>query len=171
MPPVCDIGLRGCRVLRSECNRQVLVHLELEKEPDCCRCSASPRIVAKGRYRRRARHLSSFRLPSLLCIETRRFECRACGRSFLPETPDLRPWKRSTERWRHKVYSQHQEGICAAGLARLLQLWQRHRRTHLRGIYLPQSQGTLEPSMPAGPRHRRANQRIYNGLGLATRLH
>jgi hypothetical protein len=34
----------------------------------------------------------------------------------------LRPWKRSTERWRHKVYSQHQEGICAAGLARLLQL-------------------------------------------------
>ena len=34
MPPVCDIGLRGYRVLRSESNKQVLVHLELEREPD-----------------------------------------------------------------------------------------------------------------------------------------
>ena len=73
MPPVCDIGLRGYRVLRSESNQQVLVHLELEREPDCCRCCASPRIVAKGRYRRRARHLNSFGLPSLLQIETWRF--------------------------------------------------------------------------------------------------
>lgn len=122
MPPVCDIGLRGYRVLRSESNRQVLVHLELEREPDCCRCCASPRIVAKGRYRRRARHLNSFGLPSLLQIETRRFECRACGRSFLPETPGLRPWKRSTEPWRQKVYIQHHEGICASALARLMKL-------------------------------------------------
>ena len=122
MPPVCDIGLRGYRVLRSESNRQVFVHLELEREPDCCRCCASPRIVAKGRYRRRARHLNSFGLPSLLQIETRRFECRACGRSFLPETPGLRPWKRSTEPWRQKVYIQHHEGICASALARLMKL-------------------------------------------------
>jgi hypothetical protein len=35
MPPVCDIGLRGYRFLRSESNQQVLVHLELEREPDC----------------------------------------------------------------------------------------------------------------------------------------
>ena len=122
MPPVCDIGLRGYRVLRSESNKQVLVHLELEREPDCCRCCASPRIVAKGRYRRRARHLNSFGLPSLLHIETRRFECRACGRSFLPETPGLRPWKRSTEPWRQKVYIEHHEGICASALARLMKL-------------------------------------------------
>jgi hypothetical protein len=32
--PLCDIGLRGYRVLRSESNTQVLVHLELEKEPE-----------------------------------------------------------------------------------------------------------------------------------------
>ncbi len=108
--------------MRSESNQQVFVHLELEREPDCCRCCASPRIVAKGRYRRRARHLNSFGLPSLLHIETRRFECRACGRSFLPETPGLRPWKRSTEPWRQKVYSQHHEGICASALARLMKL-------------------------------------------------
>ena len=99
--PVCDIGLRGYRFLRSESNQQVLVHLELEREPDCCRCCASTRIVAKGKYRRHARHLNSFGLPSLLHVETRRFECRACGRSFLPETRGLRPWKRSTEPWRH----------------------------------------------------------------------
>jgi transposase len=122
MPPVCDINLRGYRVLRSESNHQVLVHLELESQPDRCRCCGSPRLVGKGRYRRRARHLNSFGLPSLLHIETRRLECRDCGRSFLPETPGLRPWKRSTEPWRQKVYSQHQEGICASALGRLMKL-------------------------------------------------
>lgn len=157
MPPVCDIGLRGYRVLRSESNRQVLVHLELEREPDCCRCCASPRIVAKGRYRRRARHLNSFGLPSLLQIETRRFECRACGRSFLPETPGLRPWKRSTEPWRQKVYIQHHEGICASALARLMKLGSATRRAHLRGIYFSQGQGTFESAMPSGSRYRRAH--------------
>lgn len=49
------------------------------KGPDGCRCRASPRIVAKGRYRPRARHLSSFGLPSRLLVETWRFDCRACG--------------------------------------------------------------------------------------------
>jgi transposase len=78
--------------------------------------------VAKGRYRPRARHLSSFGLPSRLLVETWRFDCRTCGRSFLPETPGLRPWKRSTAPRRQKAYCQHPEGICASALARLLQL-------------------------------------------------
>ena len=46
----------------------------------------------------------------------------ACGHSFLPETPGLRPSKRSTESGRQKVYSQHHEGICASALARLMKL-------------------------------------------------
>ena len=34
----------------------------------------------------------------------------------------MRPWKRSTEPWRQKVYLEHHEGICASALARLMKL-------------------------------------------------
>lgn len=121
MTPVC-IGLKGYRRVRSESNEEERVYVELENEPGRCRHCGSERIVGKGRYRRRARHLDTFGRPSQLIIQTGRYECRECGRSFLPEMPGLRPWRRSTEPWRESVYREHHEGICATAMARLRKL-------------------------------------------------
>ena len=40
----------------------------------------------------------------------------------MPETPGLRPWRRSTQPWRECIYRDHHEGICALALARLRDL-------------------------------------------------
>ncbi len=113
MAPVC-IGGEGYREVRSESNEGEDVYLELEREATRCRHCSSPWIVSKGRYRRRARHLDVFGRASRLIIEMRRWECRECGRSFVSDTPGLRPWRRSTEPWRETIYRDHHEGICAS---------------------------------------------------------
>ena len=121
MAPVC-IGIKGYREVRRQSNEQEEIWLELEEEAEACRHCGSARIVSKGRYEREARHLDVFGRASQLKIQTRRWECRDCGRSFVPETPGLRPWRRSTEPWRESVYRDHHEGICASAMARLRRL-------------------------------------------------
>jgi len=92
MAPVC-IGLKGYRVIGIESNREELLSVEMEREPAQCRHCAGSRLVSKGTYERRARHLDTFGRRSRLLIRLRRWECRECGRSFVPETPGLRPWR------------------------------------------------------------------------------
>lgn len=121
MAPVC-IGLRGYRVIGSQSKSEEIVSVEMEREPVQCRHCAGSRLVSKGRYERRARHLDTFGRRSRLLIALRRWECLDCGRSFVPETPGLRPWRRSTEPWRESIFRQHHEGICASSLASLCQL-------------------------------------------------
>lgn len=121
MAPVC-IGIKGYREVRRQSNEQEEIWLELEEEARCCRYCGSDRLVSKGRYERKARHLEVFGRESRLKIQTRRWECRQCGKSFLSDTPGLRPWRRSTEPWRETVYRDHHEGICASAMARLHRL-------------------------------------------------
>lgn len=121
MAPVW-IGVEGYREVRSESNEGEEIHLELEREATRCRHCSSPWIVSKGRYQRRARHLDVFGRPSRLIIEMRRWECRECRRSFVSDTPGLRPWRRSTEPWREAIYRDHHEGICASAMARMRRL-------------------------------------------------
>jgi transposase len=118
MAPVC-IGVKGYREVRRQSNEQEEIWLELEEEARECRHCRSARIVSKGCYERRARHLEVFGRGSQLRIQTRRWACRDCGRSFVPEMPGLRPWRRSTEPWRESIYRDHHEGICASAMARI----------------------------------------------------
>ena len=74
--------------------------------------------MSKGPYTRAARHLDSFGYPSRLLIRLRRWQCKACRRTFVPELPGLRRGHRSTEPFRRKIYQSHHDGICAARLAR-----------------------------------------------------
>lgn len=74
--------------------------------------------MSKGLYLRSARHLDSFGIRSRLNITLRRWLCRQCGRSFVPELPGIRPGHRSTEPFRKQVYQDHHDGICASRLAR-----------------------------------------------------
>jgi transposase len=121
MAPV-RIGIKGYREVRRQSNEQEEIWLELEEEGGQCRYCGNPRIVSKGRYERQARHLDVFGRASRLRILTRRWECRECGRSFVPELPGLRPWRRSTEPWRESIYRDHHEGICASAMARMRRL-------------------------------------------------
>jgi len=113
------IGIKGYRYVRSESTEKEIVHVELAGKPGGCPRCGSLQIVGKGRYERRARHLDTFGRASELNIQAGRWQCRGCGRTFLPLMPGLRPWKRSTEPWRESVYRDHHEGICASAMARL----------------------------------------------------
>lgn len=121
MAAVC-IGVEGYREVRRQSNEGEDVYLELKREATSCRHCESSWIVSKGRYRRRARHLDVFGRASRLIIEMLRWECRECGRSFVSDTPGLRPWRRSTEPWRETIYRDHHEGICASAMARMRRL-------------------------------------------------
>lgn len=121
MAPVY-IGIEGYRVIRSQSNSEAMVYVKMEREPEQCRHCSGSRLVSKGLYQRQARHLDTFGRRSRLVIHLRRWLCRQCGRSFVPQTPGLRPWRRSTEPWRESIYREHHEGICAKGLATLRKL-------------------------------------------------
>jgi len=112
------IGIKGYRYVRSESEEKEIVHVELESRPKVCPRCGSSNVVGKGRYERRARHLDTFGRSSELRIATGRKQCRGCGKSFLPEMPGLRPWKRSTEPWRESIYRDHDDGICATRMAK-----------------------------------------------------
>lgn len=108
----------GYRYVRSESKEKEIVLVEMEGRCGKCPRCGSCKVVGKGRYERRARHLDTFGRSSELRIRSGRKQCRGCGRSFSPETPGLRPWKRSTEPWRESIYRDHDAGICAARMAK-----------------------------------------------------
>jgi len=90
MAPVY-IGIKGYRVIGCESNQEELVRLEMEQAPQQCRHCGSGQLLSKGKYECRVRHLDTYGRSSRLLIGLRRWQCRECGRSFVPETPGLRP--------------------------------------------------------------------------------
>lgn len=116
------IGIRGYRYVGSESGEKEIVHVELEHRGEGCPRCGSTKVVGKGRYERKARHLDTFGRSSELRIRTVRKQCRGCGRSFMPQTPGLRPWRRSTEPWREGIYRDHDAGICAKTMAKMREL-------------------------------------------------
>ena len=121
MAPVC-IGLKGYKEIGRESNAEEEVRLELEARRRRCRHCGSEKLVSKGPYERRVRHLDTFGRRSRLVIGMQRWLCRSCGRSFVPELPGIKPWRRSTEPWRASIYRDHQAGICASELAQMHKL-------------------------------------------------
>ena len=120
------IGLEGYELLRIDDKHELRVHVELrrELEPKACPYCGAPGPRSKGKYVRRARHLSCFGHESELMIRTRRFKCVRCQRSFLPELPGVRPYRHSSEPFRNQIYESHNEGICASALAKRQRLGQ-----------------------------------------------
>ena len=120
------IGLEGYDLLRIEDKHELRLHVELrgELEPKQCPYCGAPGPRSKGRYVRRARHLSCFGHESELVIQTRRLKCQCCKRTFLPDFPGVRPYRHSSEPFRNHIYEQHQQGICASALSRSQQIGQ-----------------------------------------------
>jgi len=113
-----DIGLGGYQIESIQRRGDYLIEASREQRPESCPHCRSRHLVSKGPYKRRARHLDAFGHRSHLHILLRRWQCRHCERSFVPDLPGLRSGHRSTEPFRRKVYQDHHDGICASRLAR-----------------------------------------------------
>ena len=113
-----QLTLPGYRIIRFESNILMRVFVEALDAPRQCPCCGGERLRSKGRYERRVRHLACFGHPSEVIISCRRYECLACGRSFVQPLPGVRPGRRSTEPLRENIYERHDDGICTSTLAR-----------------------------------------------------
>lgn len=123
MSPMCmnlKIGLKGYQALQTFQVTPPGIHVELSAKltPKSCPHCQSSRLLSKGRYLRRVRHLDSFQKPTQLIVHTYRFFCRECRRSFVPKLPGIRPGRHSTEPFRKAIYQLHHDGICTRILAR-----------------------------------------------------
>jgi transposase len=119
-PVYYRIGIKGYRVLSSEHEDQLVVHVApFKRVKFSCPCCAGVRLRSKGRYERRARHLDCFDVSSRLIIHGRRYRCHDCARTFVQPLPGLLPGRRSTEPYRQRIYEQHHEGITASSMARI----------------------------------------------------
>lgn len=63
-----------------------------------------------------AHHLSCFGHESELIIQTRRFKCSSCHRSFVPELPGVQPYRHSSAPLRNYIYEQ--QDIYTSALSR-----------------------------------------------------
>lgn len=114
-----NIGLKGYHPLRGPQSTPAAIHVQLAAglAPKCCPHCQGTRLVGKGRYLRKVRHLDCFKEASHLIVHTKRFLCASCGKSFLPRLPGILPGRHSSEPFRQAIYQQHHDGICARTLA------------------------------------------------------
>jgi transposase len=79
--------------------------------PISCPHCGGVRLRAKDRRIRRLRHESFGLRHSVLELETRKFRCQECGRSFWQRFPGVLPRKRATEPFRRSIFVRHWDGI------------------------------------------------------------
>ena len=127
-----EIGIAGYQVTRIEEHRfHSIVHLHREQTTrpscSCCRAQGAPdersesgrlEVYSKGPYLRSVRHLDAFGRTVHLRIHTHRYQCRRCGKSFIPPLPGIKPYRHSSEPFRRSIYELHRDGIAGTVLAR-----------------------------------------------------
>ncbi len=123
--------------------------------PISCPHCGGVRLRVKDRRVRQLRHESWGTRHSVLVLETRKFLCRDCGRSFWQRFPGVMPRKRATEPFRRSVYLKHfdginrrrlgqREGIGSATVERWFQDYLRRAEAELRGAVCPRVLGIDE---------------------------
>jgi len=86
--------------------------------PIACPHCGSDRLRSKDRRMRSPRHESWGLRHTVLEVESRKWRCRGCGRSFWQRFPGILPRKRSTEPLRRSVAMKHWDGISRSRLGR-----------------------------------------------------
>lgn len=76
----------------------------------CFYCGGSD-LRDRGRRLRHVRHESFGERACVLEVETRKWRCRGCGKTFWQRFAGILPGKRSTEPFRRSVANQHRDGI------------------------------------------------------------
>lgn len=121
-----NLGLKGYDPLQEYQSTPAAIHVQPAAglKPKCCPHCQGTRLLGKGRYQRRVRHLDCFKETTHLIVHTHRFLCVSCGRSFIPRLPGILPGRHSSEPFREAIYQQHQDGVCTRTLARSRELGQ-----------------------------------------------
>jgi transposase len=82
----------------------------------CPRCDGKD-LRQKDRRTRFVRHDSVGQRRCELALETRKWLCKGCGRSFWQRFAGILPGKRATEPYRRSVFQRHWDGICRSRLS------------------------------------------------------
>lgn len=77
---------------------------------NCPHCQSTS-LRVRDRRVRKVRHESWGLRHSILELESRKFRCRECGRSFWQRFPGILPRRRATEPFRKSIYQRHWDGI------------------------------------------------------------
>lgn len=114
-----NLGLKGYDPLHGYQSTSSAIHVQPKpgSAPKCCPRCEGTRLLSKGRYLRKVRHLDCFGEATHLIVHTRRFRCLSCHKSFVPKLPGILPGRHSSEPFRQEIYRQHHDGICAKPLA------------------------------------------------------
>jgi transposase len=110
------LGLSGYRIHRIHGGNPVIMDVSYTGEVSCPFCG-SGNLRTKTRYIRRLRHDSYGMRPCFLHLEGRKYLCRSCSRYFNQRFPGVLPYRKSTEVYRRRVFSDHMDGICSKTLA------------------------------------------------------
>jgi transposase len=95
---------------------QIRITVRFVGRVECPHCGGE-KLRPKDRRIRRPRHESWGVRHCVLELETRKWECRACGRSFWQRFPGILPRQRATEAFRRSVCQKHFDGISRSRLA------------------------------------------------------
>ena len=93
------------------------IHARFTGEVACPQCGGK-HLRLKDRRTRRLRHESWGVRHSMVELETRKWRCLSCARSFWQRFPGIQPGARVTEPFRRSVCQRHYDGISRSRLAK-----------------------------------------------------
>jgi transposase len=96
---------------------QIRISARFTGNVSCPHCGEQ-KLRLKDRRMRRPRHESWGSRRCVLELETRKWLCRACGRSFWQRFPGIQPRLRATEPFRRSVCQKHFDGISRSRLGK-----------------------------------------------------
>jgi len=116
--PEAVLGLPGYQITGIEESAGKVRIAARHAGPQSCPYCQSTRLRLKDKRRRRPRHESWGLRHTELELESSKFLCRDCGRSFWQRFPGILPHKRSTEPFRRSVFVAHYDGVNRSRLGR-----------------------------------------------------
>lgn len=149
------LGLPGYQITGiEEVAGMVRIRAKHEEQAACPDCQ-SQRLRLKEKRCRAPRHESWGLRHCVLELESRKYLCKDCGRSFWQRFPGILPRKRATEPFRRSVYRDHYDGINrsrlgrrekigSATVERWFQDFLRHEGSHRRSAACPRVLGIDE---------------------------
>jgi transposase len=112
------IGLPGYEVTAVERTSEGVRISARHSGPISCPHCGSGALRSKGRYTRRVRHESWGTRRSLLCLEARKWLCKACGRGFRQRFAGVLPGQQASEPLKREIFQHHWNGVSRSCLAR-----------------------------------------------------
>jgi transposase len=116
--PEAVLGLPGYQITGIEEVAGMVKISARHAGPRACPDCGSQRLRTKDKRWRQPRHESWGLRHCILELESCKFQCRDCGRTFWQRFPGILPRKRATEPFRRSVFVAHYDGINRSRLGR-----------------------------------------------------